>query len=152
MLEARLAKERELLLNLSERNTFIDVTEVNNFGETFLITYHVKGLAWLSGVSAPTITNFHQLELYFHERFPRFPPRFLWKTEIFHPNILPPQKNGTVCIGGWAPSETAEMLVLRIAEMIQYKQYNLNDPLNIEAANWAREHEHLFPVDKREVY
>jgi hypothetical protein len=35
--------------------------------------------------------------------------------------------------------------------MIQYKNYRVDDPPDIEVAEWARQHRHLFSVDDREL-
>jgi hypothetical protein len=35
--------------------------------------------------------------------------------------------------------------------MIQYQNYNVNDPLNQEAADWARQNPRRFPVDDRDL-
>lgn len=151
MLHRRLIQEQERLLRLPSKSPLIEVEQANEFGDTFIITYHVKGLMWLEGAGAPSISTCHRMELYFHERFPRFPPRLLWLSSIFHPNILSNDENGGVCIGKWAPSQLVDDLVVMIGEMVQYKLYNIHDPLNPKAARWAEKMQHLLPVDKRNI-
>ncbi len=52
----------------------------------------------------------------------------------------------------WSPALTLDRICIELAEMVQYKRYNLDDPLNPEAAAWAGQNEHRFPVDRREVF
>jgi len=35
--------------------------------------------------------------------------------------------------------------------MIQYQSYNVNSPLNEEAAEWAKKNSKIFPVDDRDL-
>jgi len=68
---------------------------------------------------------------------------------IFHPNILSAEQGGGVCIGSWTPSESLADLVVRVGEMVQYREYNPDDVLNREAAAWAAANSERFPVDSR---
>jgi ubiquitin-protein ligase len=74
-----------------------------------------------------------------------------WRTAIFHPNILSGNRNGGVCLGGWSPAETLADLCIRLAEMIQYKNYNTDDPLDLQAAAWAAQNRAHFPIDGRPI-
>ncbi len=51
----------------------------------------------------------------------------------------------------WSPAITLDIVCLELGEMIQYKRYNPGDPLNREAAEWARRHADLLPVDTRSL-
>jgi ubiquitin-protein ligase len=51
----------------------------------------------------------------------------------------------------WSPSITLDVLVLELGELIQYKRHNVDDPLNLEAAQWTRRNLHRLPVDPREL-
>lgn len=115
----------------------------------YRVTFWCRGLAWPKGAPAPCVTARHQAEIYLHNEYPRRPPRILWLTDIFHPNILPPERNGGVCIGAWTPAESLDQLIVRLGEMVQYKQYGLKDPLDPVAARWAAAHAQRFPVDDR---
>lgn len=86
--------------------------------------------------------------------YPARPPEVRWLTPLFHPNILGsdhPYHPGKVCLGPWTPAQFLDDLVVRLAEMVQLKDYGLESPLNPEAALWVREHEAELPVDPREV-
>lgn len=148
----RLESDFQKLCKLKDNSEFITFDNTGNPPEKYVITFSCKGLAKL-GIQ-PSITTTHKCEIYLHNEYPRKPPLITWLTNIFHPNILPPEKNGGVCIGdigSWTPAESLDRLCIRIGEMVQYKNYNLNNPLNIEAAEWAKSYIDKFPVDNREL-
>jgi hypothetical protein len=117
--------------------------------DRYVVAYTCRGLVWEPGMPAPAIAERHEGEFYLHRDYPRRPPQIIWRTPIFHPNILPPTAGGGVCIGGWTPSESLADLVLRVGEMVQFRSYNPDDVLNREAAAWAAAHAGLLPVDDR---
>lgn len=145
--QRRLQADKDRLMELARRSTRISVQECSSLGDKFVVTYRCRGLLWLPGNPSPSITTDHRLGIYLHVNYPRTPPRLQWLTDIFHPNILSPNQNGGVCIGSWTPAETLDQLVLRIGEMVQYKNYNTRDPLNLDAADWIEQHRHMLPVD-----
>jgi len=65
---------------------------------------------------------------------------------IVHPNVLPP---AAICAGRFAPGTDLVDLVYQCYEIITYFNWAAHDPLNEEAAQWARGNQHLFPVDRR---
>ena len=134
---------------LNRESPLIDVRSEGEPPELYVVTYHCKGLLREPGMAQPSISIFHQIEIYLHASYPRQQPRLTCLTEIFHPNILSRSRNGGVCIGAWSPAESLPELCLRIGEMIQYRSYNPDDPLDVEAAAWARQHSSYFPVDPR---
>jgi len=145
--QRRILAERELLRQLSEQSSLIEVVELNNVGDKYCVFYKCKGLVWLPNRPRPSVITKHAMEIYLHVNYPRMPPRLQWLTDIFHPNILPPSRNGGICIGNWTPAETLDQLVLRIGEMVQYKNYSTKDALNLEAAMWAEQNQAALPVD-----
>ena len=65
-------------------------------------------------------------------------------TPIFHPNIDP----ATICVGDhWTAGERLVDLAVRIGEMIAYQAYNIQSPLDAEAAMWADLNAAKLPVD-----
>lgn len=132
---------------LDRESTLIDVQGDGEPPELYVVTYHCKGLMRVPGMAQPSISTFHQIEVYLHANYPRQQPRLTCLTEIFHPNILSRSRNGGVCIGAWSPAELLPELCLRIGDMIVYRSYNPDDPLDLEAAAWARRYPSYFPVD-----
>lgn len=151
MRSKRLAKDYLSMLDLHNKSKLISI---DCFGEPpvrYNVIYYCRSLVWLDGNQTPSYSSRHQLEIYLHKDYPRLPPLLKWLTDIYHPNILPPQRNGGVCIGGWTAAETLDGLCLRIGEMLQYKNYNLLDPLNEDAARWIQKNRDFLPLDNRNL-
>jgi ubiquitin-protein ligase len=51
----------------------------------------------------------------------------------------------------WSPKLTLDLITIELAELIQYKRYNVDDPLNHEAAAWAQRNRHRLPIDSRNL-
>ena len=80
--------------------------------------------------------------------YPRRPPHCRMLTPIFHPNI----DSATICVGDhWTAGERLVDLVVRIGEMIAYQAYNIQSPLDGEAAMWADLNHHRLPTDNRNI-
>lgn len=148
----RLQADWESMQRLVGESPLIEISQCSGSPpETYLVTFLCKGLIRVADAAQPSVSNTHQVEIYLHQQYPRIQPRLTWRTAIFHPNILSGNRNGGVCIGGWSPAETLADLCVRLAEMVQYKRYNPQAPLDPEAAEWAVEHFLHFPVDERPI-
>ncbi len=137
-------------MNLRELVSLGDLIEMAPAGDPpdrYRFRYRCKTLAPPEKRGSPRIIQSSVYDIYLHRDYPQKPPMAIWRTPIFHPNILPPERGGTVCFGGWSPGETLADLVLRIGEMIQYKNYDLDDALNLQAVKWVRKHRGQFPID-----
>ncbi len=114
--------------------------------EKYLVMFRCIGLKKISSDKFDR-TSEHLLEVVFGLDYPARPPRFVWITPIWHPNINPPY----LCAEGrpFAIGTTLDQVCLMAGQMVQYRNYNLDDPLNKEAAAWAAENQDIFPVDTR---
>ena len=83
-----------------------------------------------------------QLELFLPEEYPMTPPKVLFKTKIFHPNI---DKLGRICLsilkqegkeGAWSPALMIRSVLLSIQALLASP--NLDDPLDEEIANFYK--------------
>lgn len=121
----------------------------------FVIYNNLRGIK-LSALSTPQnkIIEFvteHKIEIYLHIDYPRLKPQCYIHTEIFHPNFRMAHPHD-ICIGDfWASGETLVDIIYQIGEMIQYKNYGIQNPLNGIAAKWARENKNLLPVDMNNI-
>lgn len=106
--------------------------------EIYHLMFNVAGLA-LNADGRVAVRGLHRCDVYLHLDYPRRPPVVTWLTPIWHPNLLPPERNGGVCIGAWSPSESLADLCRRLSDMVAYRALNPDDALDPEAASWARE-------------
>lgn len=120
----------------------------DRFPEKYLIVFACKGLIKAESGEIREIKQ-HAMEAIFGHDFPGKPPRFVWLTPIWHPNIMPPY----LCTTGrpFAVSTTLDQICLMVGQMIQYRNYNVEDSLNREAREWALENQERLPVDTRSL-
>lgn len=115
--------------------------------ELYRIAYRVRGLERGQG-DKPAFRDHHLVEIQLTSEYPRQSPKCKMLTPIFHPNIDPV----AICVGDhWTAAERLIDLVIRIGEIIAYQAYNLQSPLDGEAAMWADLHRAHLPVDPRDL-
>ena len=94
----------------------------------------------------PIERNYHVVEIKLVGDYPRMGPKCKMLTPVFHPNIVP----ATICVGDhWTAGERLVDLTVRIGEMIAYQAYNIQSPLDAEAAMWADLNQQVLPTDPR---
>lgn len=138
-------RQRRLLSDLSEMQELAHDGEVTFRSEgdpptTYHLMLSCPGLAEADG-GGLTVRNLHRCDIYLHLDYPRRPPVVVWLTPVFHPNLLGPERNGGVCIGGWSAAESLADLCRRLLALVSYRSLNAEDGLNRDASIWAREHE-----------
>ncbi len=110
--------------------------------EQYHVTYYVNGIFLLPGGQVQTLTK-HEVDIILHSDYPRYKPICKISTPIWHPNF----RDGQICIGDiWGAGESLTDIIINIGDMIQYKSWNSSSPLSADAAKWAIENKHLFPV------
>ena len=116
--------------------------------EKYNVTYFVNGIYLLPDGRIETLGR-HEVEITLHSEYPRYKPICKIKTPIWHPNF----RDGQICIGDiWGAGESLSDIIIHIGDMIQYKSWNSYSPLSSEAAQWAMENKHLFPVGTIDLY
>lgn len=156
--ERRLKSDFERIKNEFINHPFIKVEYEKREGscpERYLIKYCIKGIKLKDNLSGKVknveVVNNHLVEIYLHIDYPRMKPMCFMKTEIFHPNVRKSSPND-ICIGDyWAPGETLTDIIYLIGEMIQYRNYNVSNPLNGIAAKWVKENPDNFPVGNQDL-
>ena len=116
--------------------------------EAYRITYHIRGVRLDDTGTQPIFADEHVVEVRLGAGYPRDKPLFLMRTPIFHPNFGP-RAGDAVCIGdAWTAAQPLVDLILKVGDMIQYREYNVKAPLNSDAARWVRHTEShgIFPV------
>lgn len=116
--------------------------------EKYHVTYFVNGIYLLPDGRIETLGR-HEIEITLHAEYPRYKPICKILTPIWHPNF----RDGQICIGDiWGAGESLTDIIVNIGDMIQYKSWNSFSPLSADAAKWAMENKHLFPVGNIDLY
>lgn len=127
---------------IGHRYVKVDPIGVTMPPEKYIVTYRIPGLRWDPSSGRPVKSFEHIAELYLHSDYPREKPKCVLRTPIWHPNF-----GQYICIGDhWAAGETLVDIIVKIGDMIQYKDYNPKSPLNAEAARWAVHNKNSLPV------
>lgn len=116
--------------------------------EKYHVTYFVNGIYLLPDGQIETLSR-HEVEITLHAEYPRYKPVCKILTPIWHPNF----RDGQICIGDiWGAGESLSDIIINIGDMIQYKSWNSYSPLSADAAQWAMENKHLFPIGNIDLY
>ena len=119
-----------------------------NPSDVYQVEYLIRGLE-RSKAGAPSVREHHRVEIRLTSDYPRLAPQCRMLTPIFHPNI----DATTICVGDhWTAGERLAQLIVRIGEMIAYQAYNIQSPLDAEAAMWADLHQNELPIDTRNLH
>ncbi len=148
----RLENDHEGMKSLRMECPFIDFTTYGDPPERYVVSFSCKGL--IRKNNAPAFSVRHEVEIYLRNEYPTQKPHLKWLTPIFHPNITGSEhmyNAGMVCPGKWVPSMSLRELCIKMAEMIQYKNYDTVGSLDTNAAEWANQNKHNLPVDRRDL-
>lgn len=139
----RIASDWEQVKKDFAGNKNIIVTPVGDEPpEKYHVTYFLNGIYLLPDGRIETLGR-HEVEITLHADYPRYKPICKISTPIWHPNF----RDGQICIGDiWGAGESLSDIIINIGDMIQYKSWNSYSPLSADAAQWAMENKHLFPV------
>jgi ubiquitin-protein ligase len=145
----RLQADHESMIRLSEDSDLIRFQSFGQPPDRYVVTFGCRGV--VKADDRISYTTRHQIEILLHAEYPQAAPHFRQLTPIFHPNFRYGTAGLQVCIEArnWSPRESLSDLVLRLGNMITYRNYNPDSPLDGEAAQWARQNAHLFPLDER---
>lgn len=120
--------------------------------EEYRVTYRVPGVSLADGTDQPEIVDEHRVRIKLTAGYPREKPYFTTETNVFHPNFGQ-HAGDEICVGDdWTPAQPLPDLIIKIGEMLQYRQYNIRSPLNAVAGRWAAENQDLFPVGHVALY
>jgi ubiquitin-protein ligase len=89
----------------------------------------------------------HLVEIYLPAEYPREKPYCTTANPVFHPNF-----GSYICIADfWSPGQSLVDVVVQIGDMLQYKLFNTQSPLNALAAKWASENLSRLPIGSVEL-
>jgi len=150
----RLKADYEKIRELAERSQFIDILSTEGQPpEKYVLLLKFRSITGVNQDGQPVFSTQHQLGIHLHQEYPRRKPTFMMLTNVFHPNIA---GNGDICIGddgdhGFAPNMGLDELVIRIIQMIRFENIGFERPYNTLAANWAKQHQSIFPLDTSQI-
>jgi ubiquitin-protein ligase len=144
----RLRADAEAMATMFVNSPAIEVTPLaGDPPEAYRVNYHINSFERGSD-GKPIPRDQHSIEIQLTSDYPRLSPKCKMLTPIFHPNIDP----ASICVGDhWTAGERLIDLVVRIGEMIGYQTYNIQSPLDAEAAMWTDLHRDQLPTDNRDL-
>jgi hypothetical protein len=153
VLKGFLGRQLAAGLELASQSDLLDLLPVargNNMApRQYVARFHCKGLVHGSDGDVTEAAEFHVGISFPPDYLRRAEPvqvlTWLNPPEVFHPNIRPP----VICVGRIAPGTELVDLVYQCFEIITYHNWASHDALNPDAAQWARNHQNRFPVDRR---
>jgi hypothetical protein len=149
--ERRLVNEGLLLRAAFGDSLTVDVAPVGwDPFEAYRLRFSVPGVVLEDGMQ-PTISRHHDVRLELGPDYPRRPPTVVTETDVFHPNLGMRAGDAVVIDQEWTAACTLVDVVSHIGEMLQYQDYDLEDPANEIAAAWARENAAIFPIGHAEI-
>jgi ubiquitin-protein ligase len=135
-------RHRRLVADLTQMEELVSQSPAITFRsegdppETYDLLFNLPGIARDTDGQL-VMRRLHRCTVYLHRDYPRRPPVVSWLTPIFHPNILPPERNGGVCLGSWSAGESLADVVRRLAKLVCYRSFNPADALDRDAAAWV---------------
>lgn len=103
---------------------------------------NVPGITRVDGDGNPIVEDEHKLRLVLPPDYPYEGPMLVPVSDMWHPNICVQGAQATVCAWeAYDPSwkDTWSYMLRQFVEIIQYRQYNLEEPhrrQNIKASEW----------------
>lgn len=142
----RLHGEHQDMRELTKCSSMITFTCDGVPPMTYRVALTCGGLARQGDRIVPV--SHHEFDLELSDAFPLQPPKIVWRTPVFHPNFRAP----VVCTGDiWFPGHSLAELCVELCELVQYKTFNIYDPLDPDAASWLAAQlaadKMLIPVD-----
>lgn len=147
VLEAFLQQQFQQGMALAEQSDLLELLPVA--ADRYIARYHCKGLVCSSSGEIEEAADF-AVGIWFPtdclwEVHPAHLLTWMHPNNVWHPNIRPPG----LCVGHVSPGVEIVDLLYQCFEIITYHNWSPHDPLNAAAAQWARNNQHRFPVDRR---
>lgn len=138
--------------SLCERNSHVRIAEhrPRRAPSYYKMTFDYRSFIELRpGSDTPRQGDKHEVEIRLGPLYPRYAPMVRWLTPIFHPNIR--ASDGAVCLGvlreQYRPSLGLVGLVSMLIAMVQYRNFDVSNAFNREAARWAANQAHWKQIE-----
>ncbi len=146
--ERRLRSDFAALVKLDKESSIFSFRCSGDPPDAYTVVFRGPGTCLDERTACVQTRDVHEVEIRLGADYPRLKPSLLWKTPLFHPNI---STQGAVCMGGytshWSPSIRLADLCRMLWDMLRYANFDVGDPYNREAADWARDQDRFrFPL------
>ncbi len=115
--------------------------------DRYVLVYKCRTIERLEN-GRPVYRSFNRVEIKLPARYPApyDAPKARMLTPIWHPHVY---TNTVVCMGEWKTSEYLDVYALRLGALLQFEKefFDMHDPANEAAIEWARRNLLLFPTD-----
>ena len=115
--------------------------------DEYILVYKCRTIERLDK-GRPVYRSFNRVEIKLPARYPApfDAPKARMLTPLWHPHVY---KNLVICMGTWTTSEYLDAFALRLGALLQFEKefFDIRDPANEEAIDWARRNLLLFPTD-----
>ncbi len=115
--------------------------------DQYILAYRCRTIERLDH-GRPVYRNLNRVEIKLPAKYPApfDAPRVRMLTPVWHPHVY---KSLVVCMGDWKTSEYLDAFALRLGALLQFEKefFDVRDPANEEAIDWARRNLLLFPTD-----
>jgi ubiquitin-protein ligase len=115
--------------------------------DRYILVYKCRTIERLEN-GRPVYRNVNRVEIKLPAKYPApfDAPKVRMLTPVWHPHVY---KNLVVCMGDWKTSEYLDVFALRLGALLQFEKefFDIRDPANEEAIDWARRNLLLFPTD-----
>lgn len=116
--------------------------------ERYLVVFKVPSLRVSSASQVVTVDQ-TVVTVILPSAYPKERPFITSHDPVFHPNFGADQ---SVCIADyWVPAQSLADIIVDISDMLQMKKYNVQSPLNAQAAEWAVQNASSFPLSSIEI-
>ena len=148
--QRRLESDYQKLLQAFTGSDIVGITPMGGYPpEHYRVTLLLSGLV-LNEKNQPEVVNEHVFDLILPSGYPKVKPIATPLSSIFHPNF----DQGKICIADfWAPNQSLVDIICQIADLIQYRKFNVHSPLNAVAASWAQkaQADHEIPLSEIDI-
>lgn len=111
--------------------------------ERYVVVFKVPSLR-LSRTNEVVVVDQTVVTIDLPATYPRERPFVKSIDPVFHPNF---GKDQSVCIADfWVPTQSLAEILVDIGNMLQMRKYNIQSPLNADAADWTANHTDSFPL------
>lgn len=111
--------------------------------ERYVVVYKIPSLR-LSSTNEVVVVDQTVINVVLPATYPRERPFITSVDPVFHPNFGTDQ---AVCIADfWVPTRSLADILVDIGDMLQMRKYNVQAPLNAQAAEWTVNHIESFPL------